>query len=61
MSEGDLQHQTPTSVEATNQRLVLCGADQWEISGVKMINTNTDLSSPATVTIREIYKETIAM
>ena len=25
-----------------------------------MINTNTDLSSSATVTIREIYKETIA-
>ena len=43
----------------TNQTPVFYRADQWERSTARKINTNTDLSSPATVTIREIYKESI--
>lgn len=55
MSEGHLRHQSPTSVgpqASTNERAVWGPLDQREGSGVEMINTNTDLLSSATVTIR---------
>ena len=60
MSERNFLHQTPTSAEETNQSPVVAGADQSESCGVDDdLYQYTDLSSQATVTIREIYKETI--